>query len=79
VTATYQSASTRVFQDSAEELAAQLDQESSETARGLAREVRELAARFAVWHEEQPTDEERVATIQRLFELNRRAMDVLAA
>ena len=75
----YQSASTRLFQDSAVELALRLEGEGSEVARGLAREARELAERFAAWQRERPTDEERVATIQRLFDLNRRAAVYSAA
>ena len=79
MTVVYQSASTRLFQESAEELAIRLESEGSEASRTLAIEARELAVSFAVWHEERPTDEVRVATIQRLFELNRRALDYLAA
>ena len=79
MTVQYQSASTRLFQDSAEQLALRLEQEGSEAAAVLAREARELSARFTVWAEERPSDDERVATIQRLFDLNRRAMDYLAA
>jgi hypothetical protein len=75
----YQSASTRLFQDSADDLALRLEQEGSDTARILAGEARELSARFAEWQTMRPTDDARVATIQRLFELNRRAMDYLAA
>ncbi len=75
----YQSASTRLFQDSAVELALRLEAEGSEVARGLAREASDLAERFARWQRERPTDEERVATIQRLFDLNRRAAVYVAA
>ena len=79
MTTDYQSASTRLFKESAEELALRLEQEGSETARLLAAEARQLAQRFVDWQTVRPTDEERVATIQRLFELNRRAMDYMAA
>ena len=72
------SASTHLFQDSAEQLALRLEQEPSDLARALAREARELATRFAAWHQERPVDDVRVATIQQLFDLNRRAMDYLA-
>ena len=75
----YQSASTRLFQESAEQLALRLEQEGSDAARVLAHEARELVARFAQWNEQRPPDEVRVETIQRLFELNRRAMDYFAA
>jgi hypothetical protein len=79
VTVAYQSASTRLFEESAKELAMRLDQEGTETGRTLAAEALELANRFTEWQTQRPTDEERVATIQRLFDLNRRAMDYLAA
>lgn len=79
MTVQYQSASTHLFQESAEQLALRLEQEGTEAAAVLAREARELASRFARWAEERPQDDERVATLQRLFELNRRAMDLLAA
>lgn len=72
------SASTHLFRDSAEQLALRLEQEPSEIAVGLAREARELAGRFAAWQTDRPTDDVRVATIERLFELNRRALDYLA-
>jgi hypothetical protein len=79
VTPDYQSASTRLFRESAEELAVRLEEEGSETAGLLAAEARQLVQRFVEWQTVRPTDEERVATIQRLFELNRRAADYLAA
>jgi hypothetical protein len=75
----YQSASTRLFQDSAEDLALRLEQEGTDAARTLAGEARELARRFTEWQSTRPSDEERVETIQRLFDLNRRAQDLLAA
>jgi hypothetical protein len=79
VTTPYQSASTRLFQESAEQLALDLEREGSQAAAILAREARELAARFRAWAQERPSDEERVATLQRLFDLDRRASDYLAA
>jgi hypothetical protein len=72
------SASTRLFQDSAEQLAVRLEQETTEVARALAAEARGLVAQFTDWQTERPADDVRVATIQRLFDLNRRAMDYLA-
>jgi hypothetical protein len=73
------SASTHLFQDSAEQLAVRLEQENTDAARALAEEARTLAAHFSTWQTERPADDIRVATIQRLFDLNRRAMDYLAA
>jgi hypothetical protein len=75
----YQSASTHLFLESALQLADRLELEPSEAAHQLAREARELAARFVAWQAERPGDDVRVETIQRLFELNRRAIDYLAA
>ena len=79
MTPDYQSDSTGIFKDGAEELALRLEQEGSETALLLAAEARQLAQRFVEWRTTRPTDEERVETIQRLFDLNRRAMDYMAA
>jgi hypothetical protein len=72
------SASTHLFQESAEHLAARLEQEPSDAARVLAREARDLAHRFTAWQTQRPADDVRVATIQQLFDLNRRAMDYLS-
>lgn len=79
MTVEYQSASTRLFQEGAEDLALRFEREGSAESLLLAEEARELAARFAEWHQQRPTDEVRVATIQRLFALNRRAADINAA
>jgi hypothetical protein len=73
------SASTHLFLDSAEQLAVRLEHDGSETATALAAEARALVARFAAWQSERPADDERLATIQMLFDLNRRVMDYLAA
>jgi hypothetical protein len=75
----YQSASTRLFLESAQELAVRLEQEGSEEARSLAREAREILASFEGWATRRPSDDDRVTTIQKLFDLNRRANDILAA
>ncbi|MFT3769577.1 MAG: hypothetical protein QM820_29425 [Minicystis sp.] len=72
------SATTHLFLDSTEQLALRLEQEPSEVAHALAREARALYARFASWQNERPADDVRVATIQALFDLNRRAMDYLS-
>jgi hypothetical protein len=74
----YLSASTRLFEDSAEQLAVRLEQDGSETAHALAREARELGAAFASWARQRPADDVRIATIEQLFDLNRRAMDYLS-
>jgi hypothetical protein len=68
-----------MFLESAIELADRLEREPSEGAQQLAREARELVARLVEWQAVRPADEARVETIQRLFELNRRALDYLAA
>jgi hypothetical protein len=76
-TSSYLSASTRLFEDSAEQLAVRLEREGSDTAKVLAREARDLGVAFAAWKRQRPADDVRVATIERLFDLNRRAMDYL--
>jgi arginine utilization protein RocB len=73
------STATAIFQESAEQLASRLEQEASDAAREMAIEARALAARFAEWQKERPPDKVRVATIQQLFELNRRAMDYISS
>ena len=72
------SASTSLFLENAEKLAARLEQEKSGPALLLAREARELAAQFFSWQSKKPEGTVRVASIQQLFDLNRRAMDLLS-
>lgn len=67
-----------MFHESAEHLALRLEQESSPEAGELAAEARVLAALFIAWQTSRPEDADRVAGIQQLFDLNRRAMDLLA-
>jgi hypothetical protein len=77
VSSPVQSASTSLFRDSAEQLALRLEQETTENARTMAREARELVAIFTGWQAARPPDDVRLSTIQRLFALNRQAMDML--
>ncbi len=72
------SASTSLFHESAEHLAIRLEQESSPEAHAMAEEARALAALFIAWQTSRPSDADRVAGIQQLFDVNRRAMDLLA-
>jgi hypothetical protein len=72
------SASTSLFLENAEKLASRLEQEKSGAAQLLAREARELAAQFFMWQSKKPEGSVRVARIQQLFDLNRRAMDLLS-
>jgi hypothetical protein len=67
-----------LFHESAEHLALRLEQESSPEALALAEEARGLVALFIAWQTSRPADADRVAGIQRLFDVNRRAMDLLA-
>ena len=67
-----------MFHESAEHLALRLEQESSPEAAALAAEARALAALFLAWQTSQPADTDRVAGIQQLFDVNRRAIDLLA-
>ncbi len=73
------STATAVFQESAEQLALRLEQDSTPPARMLAEEARDLVKRFKAWQRERPSNEERVSTIQQLFDLNRRVMDHFSA
>ena len=73
------SASTRLFEDSAEQLAVRLERDGSPEAAPLAAEARALAAVFATWQRQRPLDDARIASIEQLFELNQRAMDFFAA
>jgi hypothetical protein len=70
--------SINLFLDSAESLADRLGQRQGEQPERMAREAKQLARTFRRWITFRPTDEVRVATIQQLFELNRRAMDYLS-
>lgn len=72
-------ASSPLFEQSARDLVARLDSDTSELGRAMAREARDLMAMFASWAAQRPEPEARIAAIQRLFALNRRAMDHLAA
>ncbi|MFS8071989.1 MAG: hypothetical protein ACMG6S_36935 [Byssovorax sp.] len=71
------SSSTNLFHDSAEQLALRLEQESSPEAVALAREARALTKLFFQWQTSRPSDADRVAGIQRLFEINSLARDLL--
>ena len=71
------SASTALFLESAEKLAYRLSRERSGAAQTLALEARELAGQFFIWQSKKPEGSVRVARIQQLFDLNRRAMDLL--
>ncbi len=70
--------STPIFMKSAEDLLARLERDPGEPAREMAKEARALVAVFRAWGNQRPPDNERIAAIQALFELNRRAMDFLS-
>jgi hypothetical protein len=67
-----------VFLNSALDLVRRLSPDPSPAGFVLAEEARALVELFQSWEREKPADDDRIATIQRLFELNRRAMDHLA-
>jgi len=67
-----------VFVQNAEELMARLSQATSPAAKSLLDEARALSAAFRRWETEKPPNEVRVAAIQELLELNRRARELLA-
>ncbi len=67
-----------LFRQSAEDLANKLAEHPQMEAQQMAREARELVGVFATWNAARPENEVRIATIHRLFDLNRRAMDFLS-
>jgi hypothetical protein len=69
--------SSPLFERNAEETAARLAHVDSPAAAALQREALELVVVFRSWANKRPEPDERVATIHRLFDLNRRAMDFL--
>jgi hypothetical protein len=71
--------SSPLFRQSAEDLAARLtDYEADAAARAMRREALELATVFHGWEMQRPVNAVRIAAIQQLFDLNRRAMDYLS-
>lgn len=72
------SVTSSVFLKSAEDLVKRLGGDPSPAVTALADEARALVELFRSWQRVKPADDLRIATIQRLFDLNRRAMDHLA-
>jgi hypothetical protein len=72
------STSWALFRKSAEDLVARLGEVQQTEAAAMAREARELAVIFQSWDAVRPTPTARIAAIQYLFDLNRRAMDFLS-
>jgi hypothetical protein len=72
------SASTALFQESAQQLMRRLEQDGSLEARSMARTAQELVEVFEAWKTARPADDVRVSRIQQLFDLNRRAMEFLS-
>jgi hypothetical protein len=66
-----------VFMRTTQEIEARLENDHGAAASEMRHEARELARTFAHWQDMRPSNEEKVATIQRLFDLQRRAMDHL--
>jgi hypothetical protein len=75
----FQTHSAPIFVANAEELIQLLANEPSPAARAMQREAETMAEQFRRWQTERPTNAARVAMIQELFELNRRARDHLAS
>ena len=73
------SASTALFQESTQSLAQRLREVGSPEALAMAREADALSSAFERWKTVRPADDDRVAKIQQLFNLNRKAMEFLAA
>ena len=74
-----ESRSSPVFMQCAEDLVARMQKIGTAEATLIAREAQELVDTFKCWFAERPPDELRVATIRRMLDLHRRAMDYLAA
>lgn len=66
------------FRRNAEELAERLGELGSMEAMTMTREAARLASTFKAWESSHPANDARVAAIQQLVELNRRAMDFLS-
>ena len=66
------------FLRNAQELAVRLGEFATVEAMTLTREATLLVETFKGWETSRPTDEARVASIQQLFELQRKAMDFLS-
>jgi hypothetical protein len=66
-----------LFLRNAEDLIERLGKVEHPAAVNLIAEAREIAAIFGSWGTKRPEDAARVAAIQRLFDIHRRAMDLL--
>jgi hypothetical protein len=73
-----QTVTSPVFLQSAEDLAQRLERIGNTEALIMASEARDLLEEFRSWAGRRPTEAERFPVIDRLFALNRRAMDWLA-
>ena len=70
--------SSPLFQKSAEDLLQRLENDTSTAGKALCEEARQLVAVFRGWGQTRPDATSRLATINRLFDLNRRVLDFLA-
>lgn len=73
------SRSSPVFMDSAEDLVARMGTIGTAEAAAIASEAQQLVDTFRGWLTHRPADDVRVASIRRMLDLHRRAMDYLAA
>lgn len=64
-----------VFLNQARDVVRMVENDTSSEARAIHHEAVELAGFFERWRTEQPTNLQRVAAIQRLLDLSRRAME----
>jgi hypothetical protein len=67
-----------LFLDTAQDLVERLGQTQGAGVAPLLHEAQDLVITLQGWARARPSAAEKVATIQRLFDLNRRAMDLLA-
>jgi len=67
-----------VFAEKAAELVRRFESDDSDEGRSIRAEAIDLTSFFDRWKLEHPTNEDRVAAIQRLMDLSRRAMEHLS-
>ena len=70
--------SSPLFASSAMDLIRQLEQANDPDSRALEFEIRQLLQVFQSWAKSRPSDEDRVARINQLFDLHRRTLEFLA-
>lgn len=70
--------SSALFRQRAEDLVKRLEPYDGDLVRAMVREAESLISILRTWELRRPDDATRVAIIQQLFDLNRRAMDFIS-